>query len=344
MENVPDISIVIPAYNAERFIANTLESCLQQSLQNIEIIVVDDCGVDKTREIVQQYARSDSRIRILNNSQNLGTLATRIKGIQVALAEGVVFLDADDKLEKNACERFLEEARRTGVDIVYGNRITYEPNGQKITKTFAHLPHGSILEGEQIFYEVFNPKTWAGIRWTQQTKWFKTSILLQAINFMEEALGKIPHGLSVFEDAFFTACILPFARKALNIEDILYFYTYNIESSSKNKSNEQVKKGFQNFFLIITYLEQIATQPLITNNLILNVYYQQFLRKVKYEFYSDQRHLEEIIYLLKPSSRFISLLPPYLQAMAYCFPYSSKKLRILLRIFFYVVSFGRIQK
>lgn len=67
----PKISIVVPVYNVERYIAECLDSCVNQTLEDIEIVVVDDCGNDKSIEIAERFARSDSRVRVIHNKENM---------------------------------------------------------------------------------------------------------------------------------------------------------------------------------------------------------------------------------------------------------------------------------
>ncbi len=75
------ISIIIPLFNAEKFIARALESCIRQTYSNIEIIVVDDKSEDKSIEIVKQFCQTDERIHLIENSSNLGPFACRNKGV-----------------------------------------------------------------------------------------------------------------------------------------------------------------------------------------------------------------------------------------------------------------------
>lgn len=98
-------SIIISIFNAQKFVAKALQSAINQSYENIEIICVDDASKDKSVEIAKEFAMSDSRIKILQNPQNLGTFATRNIGALNAKGEYLLFLDADDTLELNACEK-----------------------------------------------------------------------------------------------------------------------------------------------------------------------------------------------------------------------------------------------
>ncbi|HHD0794862.1 TPA: glycosyltransferase family 2 protein [Campylobacter jejuni] len=81
---MPKISIILPTFNVEKYIAKALESCINQSFKDIEIIVVDDCGSDKSIDIAKEYAKKDKRIKIIHNEENLGLLRARYEGVKAA--------------------------------------------------------------------------------------------------------------------------------------------------------------------------------------------------------------------------------------------------------------------
>ncbi|WP_279434198.1 glycosyltransferase family 2 protein [Campylobacter volucris] len=92
------ISIILPTYNVEKYIARALDSCINQTYKNIEIIVVDDCGSDKSIDIAKEYASKDERIKIIHNKENLKLLRARYEGVKVANSPYIMFLDPDDYL------------------------------------------------------------------------------------------------------------------------------------------------------------------------------------------------------------------------------------------------------
>lgn len=105
--NQPLISVIIPAYNAETFLAKTLESVLSQTYQNIEILVVDDGSTDKTAEIVKSFARKDKRVSLLQQS-NAGVAAARNLAIEKSRGEYIAPIDADDIWYPQNLEKQLE--------------------------------------------------------------------------------------------------------------------------------------------------------------------------------------------------------------------------------------------
>ncbi len=115
--NSVDISVIIPAYRAERSIRECLDSVLAQNISNIEIICVDDGSDDKTPEILDEYAQKDSRI-ILLSQKNMYAGVARNRGIEIARGEYVTFLDADDFYLPDALEKMLSIAKKHNLDFV----------------------------------------------------------------------------------------------------------------------------------------------------------------------------------------------------------------------------------
>ncbi|WP_035258459.1 glycosyltransferase family 2 protein [Desulfatirhabdium butyrativorans] len=95
MDDIP-VSVVIPAYNAEKYIAESIESILGQTFTDFELIVIDDCSTDGTGEIVQRYAMLDKRIRPYRNHENLGIAGNRNRGVELARGKYIAWQDADD--------------------------------------------------------------------------------------------------------------------------------------------------------------------------------------------------------------------------------------------------------
>ena len=123
-----DISIIIPAYNAEKYIDKCLDSLINQTKKEIEIIIVNDGSKDKTEEIIKSY--TDSRIKYYKNT-NKGIGYTRNYGIEKSTGKYLMFLDSDDYYEKNACELFFKEAEKEKLDIVVCDYYKVYSNGIK---------------------------------------------------------------------------------------------------------------------------------------------------------------------------------------------------------------------
>ncbi len=103
-----EISIILPTYNVEKFIARALHSCINQTFKDIEIVVVDDCGSDKSIDIVKEYQAKDKRIKIIYNEKNLGLFRARYEGVKASCGKYSLFLDPDDYLSWDICKVCME--------------------------------------------------------------------------------------------------------------------------------------------------------------------------------------------------------------------------------------------
>lgn len=134
-QDSPLVSVIIPLYNAERYIAETIESVINQTYENWELIVVDDCSTDKSREIVRSFASKDNRIRLIESETNFGGPARpRNIGIDNSKGEYIAFLDADDLWLSMKLEDQLEYMIDNDLDFSSTNKIDFDKNGEKREK------------------------------------------------------------------------------------------------------------------------------------------------------------------------------------------------------------------
>ena len=102
MDNEILLSVIIPVYNVEKYLKKCLDSVLNQEFKNFEIICIDDCSTDSSLKILKEYAKSNERIKVLQNNTNLGLGLTRNIGLNAAMGKYIHFLDSDDFLNKDA--------------------------------------------------------------------------------------------------------------------------------------------------------------------------------------------------------------------------------------------------
>ena len=123
-KDMPKISVIIPAYNVERYIRECLDSVLGQTLRDIEVIVAEDCSTDRTLEIVEEIAARDARVRMLRMERNIGQGFARNKALDVARGDYIWFIDSDDFMpESDALERLYEAATRNNADMTRGRKL-----------------------------------------------------------------------------------------------------------------------------------------------------------------------------------------------------------------------------
>lgn len=140
------ISVIIPVYNVEPYLAECLDSVCAQTLKDIEVICVDDCSSDRSPEILKAYAEKDSRVKVIFKETNEGTLKARNTAVARAEGEYILFLDSDDYLKKDTCQALYTEAKTRRADILqFGGTVL----------NCANLAAGRI-NGMQKYFEPYN--------------------------------------------------------------------------------------------------------------------------------------------------------------------------------------------
>ena len=202
MRENPKVSIIVPVWNPGPGISRCVESLRGQTLEDIEMIFVDDCGTDSAMDVVHAAAKEDSRIRILENPENLGPGISRNKGIEVARGEYLSFVDADDYVDLD----FLE--------ILYHKGRT--KNGIIISKSYKNDAIQEGLKNEYPLFLLFTNE--------HQSALFHRRLFVSSV---------IRYGLSRnAEDTTFLlkAC---HAEKSFGIDDhVAYHYIYRNNSTS----------------------------------------------------------------------------------------------------------------
>lgn len=218
--NQPLVSIIIPVYNAENYLADSLKSALGQTVADIEVIAVDDGSTDASLEILRSFAERDPRLKILVNEKNRGQAATRNRGLDASTGRWFAFLDNDDRLTPDFCEVLLAEAEKSGADIIKGRARIIEPDG-RVEDTSLQWQK-DIMEKSPLCFN----DTW----WT-------------AIYNAEKIRGKIRLHDDAFlgEDMIFLVETLTMPLKVSCIDNIVYINIQR-ENSGGEYHNRSLKK------------------------------------------------------------------------------------------------------
>ncbi|WP_425880017.1 glycosyltransferase family 2 protein [Acinetobacter sp. TWP2-2-3] len=162
------VSIIMPAYNAEKLISDSINSVLSQTYKNFELIVIDDCSQDQTSQVVENFILKDKRVKLIKNIKNKGVAETRNTGLDQAKGDYVAFLDSDDKWDNNKLEKQLAVLKeRNDVDVVYGSYYRFNNDGIKnIVKVPNLLDKKELLKGNPIgnLTAIYNFKKYSQIR------------------------------------------------------------------------------------------------------------------------------------------------------------------------------------
>ena len=125
----PAVSVIVPVYNVQKYLGKALSSLKNQSLKNLEFICINDGSKDKSLEILQNFAKNDSRFKIINQ-KNQGPGCARNNGLKAANGEYIAFLDPDDTINKNSMELLYNKAKKEDLDVLAFDYRTIDENGK----------------------------------------------------------------------------------------------------------------------------------------------------------------------------------------------------------------------
>lgn len=181
----PLVTVVMPVFNGENFLDNSIRSFMEQTLKEIELIVVNDGSTDNTKAIVEKFATEDNRIQLINLEENRGNFFARKTGAMAATGDYIMFLDADDTLFLNACKQAWIQITKTEADIYqFGTKVVFphdEFSGsdeKKVDKTLEISPviqnlykllepYDGILTGERILRGCYEQKLFSYTIWNK---------------------------------------------------------------------------------------------------------------------------------------------------------------------------------
>jgi len=123
------VSVIMPAYNCEKYIAEAIKSVINQTYTNWELIVVDDCSTDNTFEIITLLQNDNAKIRVFKNVFNSGVSATRNKGISESKGEWIAFLDSDDMWDEKKLDKQIRYAQVNKVGLIFTGAAYVDENG-----------------------------------------------------------------------------------------------------------------------------------------------------------------------------------------------------------------------
>lgn len=147
----PLVSIIMPVFNAGAYIGESIQSILSQTLQNIELVIVDDCSHDDTWSIIQEMSQKDERCRCFHLDKNSGSAKyPRDFAAKMSVGKFVCWIDADDRVEDDYLERLVKRQQETQADIVCSKMSAFEPDGNiAYTLPRYKFNYGQILDGKK---------------------------------------------------------------------------------------------------------------------------------------------------------------------------------------------------
>ena len=225
------ISVIIPVYNVEKHLRECLNSVINQTYKNLEIILVENVSTDLSGDICDEYAEKDSRIKVIHKKIK-GVSDARNEGLDIATGKYIMFLDADDYYEHNACERLCKEIEEKDADYVTANYMHITHDGERWDKPLFDVNvyddfKLSIQDYKKSFF-VMNSVIW--------NKIFRRE-------FIESNKLRFVSG-AIAEDAIFATFCYVHSDRGYYIKDVIYNYRQN--EANVSISTSCTKEYFEN--------------------------------------------------------------------------------------------------
>lgn len=258
------VSVIVPVYNVEGYIEKCLDSLVNQTLEEIEIIVVNDGSTDRSSIIIEKFLKSYPQKIVYLEKENGGLSDARNYGISHAKGEYIAFLDSDDYVKIDMYEKMYEKAKQENSDMVQCNFYWEYPNKRKLGKM-------EICHNKKEMLEKGRVEAW--------NKLIKKEIL-------EKTNIEFPKGY-YYEDVEFTYKLIPFLNQVSYLEEP-YVYYIQREGSIANVQSERTREIFDVLDHVIQYYKQ-------------NGYYEQYQEELEYVYirYAFCRSLLRMIKIQK---------------------------------------------
>ncbi len=246
------VSIIVPVYNLEGYVDNCLNSLVNQTYQNIEILCIDDGSTDKTADVIKSFAEKDDRV-IYVYKENGGVSSARNLGLDMFKGDYVMFVDGDDYLHPQAVEIFKKSEEQSNCDVVCSNYEQVDTLGNKF-KVICDYRYTvcSLFDFFEIASDMVCRSVWC--------KFFKRD-LAKKFNF--------PLNVSNGEDTVYLLMILNECRSIAYVGDHLYFYYFRRGSASKNNFQLTMITMIDGLSDLCDYLKKKNSKYLLSQSLIM---------------------------------------------------------------------------
>ena len=245
------VSVIIPLYNAKNYICGCVDSILDQTLDNVEVIIVNDCSTDGGMELCRETYGANPRVRLLDQEKNQGPAAARNRGIREARGEYIAFADSDDAILRDAYKKMYVAAKITDADVLHAMGVVY-PVVEDMPDRLTDLKPDQLLRGTADPTSKIDRLTvldgdldkrldeWIGYHymWNIWNKLFKKSFLLENNLFF--------HDMRLAEDQIFCFSALFRAARYVVLPGSWYIYRLTNESLSRGKrSLSMLERGLR---------------------------------------------------------------------------------------------------
>lgn len=283
LHNNPKISIIVPVYNAEKYLHRCIDSILNQTFTDFEVLLINDGSTDSSGSICDEYAKKDSRVRVFHK-ENGGVSSARQLGIEHCKGEYSIHIDSDDWIEPEMLELLIDEVKSQDVDIVC---FDYFKDSKSISIQVRNKPTGTTG------YSLYKDLMLHNLPGSCCNKMIKHSLYTQ--NNI-----KFPQGINFGEDWYVNVLTSYYSKKISYVNKALYHYVQNDDSIIHNLS----KQCFINRFYAV---DKVSSQLNLNK---LDPYYLHYCFVLKIECYNSKLFsLEELNKLTSQIEKYINHAP-----------------------------------
>ncbi len=212
------VSIIVPVYNAEKYLPECLDSLINQTLKEIEIIIINDGSTDYSKEIILDHASKDNRITCID-SLNEGVSAARNKGLQHAQGTYVGFVDADDYLDNTMYEKLYESAEERKASLAVCNAWVVTDRGEPVKRLQLENQEIAVADKPVLIRDFLTFKY-------DFANWNK----IYALDIIRQYQLKFDQKLAIWEDLLFNLTFLAYAKKMVTLSEPFYYYRLHTTS------------------------------------------------------------------------------------------------------------------
>lgn len=252
----PKITIIIPVYNVERYLRKCLDSVVNQTLKEIEVICVNDCSPDNSRAILEEYAECDGRIKVINHTENSGLGGARNTGVDSADGEYIWFVDSDDFIELHACELLYNTIKREEADVLLFQAFSFtgEEEGKRLPLKTDADPYDRYTLPSAMVYSLFDHrhkeefwKLWEINAYVSACMYLTKSTLAAEMRFAK----------GYFEDTDYTPVLLHKAHSVYAIHYAPYYRLIRQNSIMQSPiTSDKIRDRRQRGLTILEYAQQ----------------------------------------------------------------------------------------
>lgn len=258
MNQEKKVSIIIPVYGTEKYLARCLDSVLGQTYKNLEVIIVNDKSPDNSATIISKYTQLDDRIKVVNNVENLGLFRARIEGYDVSTGDYISFLDSDDYIGIDFYRLLVKRLEETGSDVVISKMVLdFEDKNEKLICN-ANNPSGRLhLENSEIldcFYKQEGQFYFWHVVWN---KLYKREIFEKSRPYFE----RVDTHIIMTEDLIFSSVIMYYAKKITAIDyDGIFYVSRGDASTGTNLNKKKIIKNLTDITYVFRFVEDFLQE------------------------------------------------------------------------------------